>query len=167
VTGCGVAGHHGPVDVDSFVSDGFVSVRQAVDTGTAAACREPIWQSMARRGLRRSDPATWPPLVRIDDLDAEPFAAAGLSPALVAAYDKLIGPSRWTSPVGVGRALMVRFPSQDRAGAGYHIEASYPRPGGQGLRANVRSRARGLLALFLLTDVGPTTRPRGWYAART
>jgi hypothetical protein len=97
------------VDVDSFVSDGFVSVRQAVDTGTAAACRELIWQSMARRGLRRSDPATWPPLVRIDDLDAEPFAAAGLSPALVAAYDELIGPGRWTSPVGVGRALMVRF----------------------------------------------------------
>jgi hypothetical protein len=62
--------------------------------------------------------------VRIDDLDAGPFTAAGLSPALVAAYDELIGPGRWTSPVGVGRALMVRFPSQDRAGAGYHIEAS-------------------------------------------
>jgi hypothetical protein len=159
VTGCGLAGHYGQVDVDSFVRDGFVAVRQAVDRGTAAACRELIWQSMARRGLRRPDPATWPPLVRIDDLDAGPFVAAGLSPALVAAYDELIGPGRWTSPVGVGRALMVRFPSQDRAGAGYHVEASYPGPGGQGLRANVRSRARGLLALFLLTDVGPDDAP--------
>jgi hypothetical protein len=159
VTGCGLAGHHGQVDVDSFVRDGFVAVRQAVDTGTAAACLELIWQSMARRGVRRSDPATWPPLVRIDDLDAAPFVAAGLSPALVAAYDELIGPGRWTSPVDVGRALMVRFPSQDRAGAGYHIEASYQGPGGQGWRANVRSRARGLLALFLLTDVGPDDAP--------
>ena len=159
MTGCGVAGHHGQVDVDSFVSDGFVAVRQAVDRGTAAACRELVWQSMARRGLRRSDPATWPPLVRIDDLDAGPFVVAGLSPALVAAYDELIGPGRWTSPVAVGRALMVRFPSQDHAGAGYHIEASYPGLGGQGWRANVSSRARGLLALFLLSDVGPDDAP--------
>jgi len=147
------------VDADSFVRDGFVAVRQAVDAGTAAACRELIWRSMEERGLRRADPATWPPLVRIDDLEGEPFTAAGLSPTLTAAYDELIGPGRWTSPVGVGRALMVRFPSQDRAGAGYHIEASYPGPGGQGLRANVRSRARGLLALFLLTDVGPDDAP--------
>lgn len=62
-------------------------------------------------------------------------------------------------PVNLGRALMVRFPSPDHAGAGYHIEASYPGPGGQGWRANVRSRARGLLALFLLTDVGPDDAP--------
>jgi hypothetical protein len=87
----------------------LAAVRQAVDAGPAAACREPIWQSMTRRGLRRQDPATWPPLVRIDDLG----------------------------------------------------------PAGQGGRVNVRSRARGLLALFLLTDVALTTRPRGWYAART
>jgi hypothetical protein len=142
------------VDVDSFVRDGFVAVRQAVDAGTTAACRELIWESMAQRGLRRQDPATWPPLVQIDDLDGGPFTAAGLSPALTAAYDELIGPDRWRSPVDVGRAVMVRFPSEERAGAGYHIEASYPGPDGQGWRVNVRSRARGLLALFLLTDVG-------------
>ena len=46
--------------------------------------------------------------------------------ALAAAYDELIGSGRWRSPVDVGGAVMVRFPSQDRAGAGYHIEASYP-----------------------------------------
>jgi hypothetical protein len=147
------------VDVDSFLRDGFVAVRQAVDAGTASACRELIWQSMARRGVQRADPATWPPLARIDDLDAAPFTAAGLSPPLTTAYDELIGPGRWRSPVGVGRALMVRFPSEDRAGAGYHIEASYLSPDGQGWRANVRSRARGLLALFLLTDVGPDDAP--------
>jgi hypothetical protein len=98
------------VDVDSFVRDGFVAVRRAVDASTAAACRELAWQSMARRGLRWSEPATWPPLVRIDDLDAGPFTAAGLSPALTAAYDELIGPGRWRAPVDVGRAL-----SEDRA----------------------------------------------------
>jgi hypothetical protein len=34
------------------------------------ACRELIWQSLAQRGLFRQDPATWPALARIDDLDA-------------------------------------------------------------------------------------------------
>jgi ectoine hydroxylase-related dioxygenase (phytanoyl-CoA dioxygenase family) len=53
---------------------------------------------------------------------------------------------------------MVRFPSEDRAGAGYHVEASYQGPDGRGW-VNVRSRARGLLALFLLTDVGPDDAP--------
>ena len=147
------------MDVDSFVRDGFVAVRHAVDAGTAGACRDLIWQSMAQRGVRRQDPATWPSLARIDDLDAGPFAAAGLSPALTAAYDKLIGSGRWKSPVDVGRAVMVRFPSEDRAGAGYHIEGSYPGPAGQRWWVNVHSRARGLLALFLLTDVGPDDAP--------
>jgi hypothetical protein len=136
-----------------------VAVRHAVDAETTAACRELIWQSLAPRGLSRQDPATWPPLAQIDDLAAEPFTAAGLSPALTAAYDTLIGPGRWTSPLDVGRAVMVRFPSDDRAGAGYHIEGSYPGPAGQRWWVNVRSRARGLLALFLLTDVGPDDAP--------
>lgn len=147
------------MDVDSFVRDGFVVVRRAVDAGTAAACQELIWQSMGRRGLRQDAPSAWPPLVRIDDLDASPFTAAGLSPALTAAYDELIGPGRWRPPVGVGRAVMVRFPSEDRAGAGYHIEGSYLGPDGQRWWVNVRSRARGLLALILLTDVGPDDAP--------
>ncbi len=97
--------------------------------------------------------------MRIDDLSGEPFAAAGLAPSLTAAYDELIGPGRWTPPVAIGDALVVRFPSEDRANAGYHIEGSYPGPGGQSWWANVRSRARGLLALFLLTDVGPDDAP--------
>jgi hypothetical protein len=122
-------------------------------------CRELIWQSLAQRGQFRQDPATWPALARIDDLDAEAFTEAGLSPALTGAYDTLIGPGRWKSPVDVGRAVMVRFPSEDRAGAGYHIEGSYPGPAGQRWWVNVHSRARGLLALFLLTDVGPDDAP--------
>jgi hypothetical protein len=52
---------------------------------------------MAQRGLFRQDPATWPALARIDDLDAQPFTEAGLSPVLKAAYDRLIGPGRWKS----------------------------------------------------------------------
>jgi hypothetical protein len=149
----------GCVDVDSFIRDGFVVVRGAVDAGTAAACQELIWASLAGRGIRRDDPAAWPSRAAVTGLGAGPFAAAGLAPALTAAYDELVGAGRWSAPVRVGDAVMVRFPGQDRAGAGYHIEGSYLGPEGQQWWVNVRSRARGLLALFLFTDVGPGDAP--------
>jgi hypothetical protein len=61
--------------------------------------------------------------------------------------------------------VVVRFPSEDRANAGYHIEGSYDGPGGYW--ANVHSKARGLLALFMFSDVGPAMPRPGWCAART
>ena len=80
-----ICGPEGPtlgiVDVDRFIRDGYVVIRGAVDAETVRGCQELIWESMARRGLRRDDPAAWPPLVEIDDLGAGPFAAAGASPA--------------------------------------------------------------------------------------
>jgi hypothetical protein len=39
------------VDTGAFERDGFVALRGAVDTATAAACRELIWGSLARRGV--------------------------------------------------------------------------------------------------------------------
>jgi hypothetical protein len=68
------------------------------------------------------DPATWPPLAELDSLAGESFTAAGTSPALAGACDELIGPGRWASPVSPGGAVVVRFPSEDRVNAGYHIE---------------------------------------------
>ena len=123
----------------------------------AAECRAVIWDSMSGQGVREDDPATWPPLVELDGLAGESFTAAGASPALAGACDELIGPGRWTSPVNPGGALVVRLPSEDRANAGYHIESSYDGPGGYWV--NIRSRARGLLALFLFSDVGPDDAP--------
>jgi hypothetical protein len=46
MTGPARRGDHGRVDVDSFVRDGFVVVRQAVDEDTVAACQELIWAAM-------------------------------------------------------------------------------------------------------------------------
>ena len=158
------------MDADAFIRDGYVRIRGAIDADTAAACRQLIWQSMSQRGIRPDDPATWPPLARIDHLDDEPFRAAATAPALTAAYDELIGPGRWTPRVDAGRAVMVRFPGEDRANAGYHIEGSYAAPDGSGaMWVNVRSRARGLVALILFSDVGrhdaPTRLLRGSHLA--
>jgi hypothetical protein len=144
--------------VEQFVRDGYVVVRGAVDAETAAACRDMIWASLATEGVTR-DPTTWTrPVVRVNCPDGEPFVAAGTSPALWAAYVELIGPGRWTRRRGVGGDIPVRFPSEEYPGdVGWHIEGSYPI--GSGYWANVRSRARGLLALFLFSDVGLDDAP--------
>ena len=141
-----------------------MAIRGAVDAGTVAGCRELIWAAMERRGVRRDDPGSWPPLVEgMDDLAGEPFAAAYLAPALAAAYDELIGPGRWersVRPADLGETVVVRFPAEDeRANAGYHIEGSYAAPDGSGAGwVNIRSRARGLLALFLSHRCWPARR---------
>jgi hypothetical protein len=147
------------VDVDTFVRDGFVAVRGAFDEATAAACMQLIWAVLARVGISAEDRSTWsPPLVRIGCPDGEPFARAAASPALSAAYDELIGASRWTRPAGVGGTVPVRFPSEDYPGeAGYHIEGNWW--GGEEYWTNVRSKGRGLLALFLFSDVDPDDAP--------
>jgi hypothetical protein len=145
------------VDMDAFLRDGYVVIRGAFDADIAGACRARIWDSMAGQGIREDDPATWPPLAEPGGLAGEPFAAAGSSRVLAGACDELIGPGRWTSPVACGGAVVVRFPSEDRANAGYHIEGSYDGPGGYWV--NVRSKARGLLALFLFSDVGRDDAP--------
>jgi len=55
-----------------------------------------IWGALHGRGVREDDPAAWPPFAHIDRLGGGgPFAAAGMSAALVGAYDELIGPGRW------------------------------------------------------------------------
>ena len=147
------------MDVEGFVRDGFVVVRGAVDPDTVAGGRELVWAAMERRGIRRDDPGGWPAVAEgFADLAGEPFVAAHMAPALTAAYDELIGPGRWNRSVDIGEAVVVRFPSEDRGNAGYHIEGSYAGPDGANW-VNIRSRARGLLALFLLTDVGPDDAP--------
>jgi hypothetical protein len=128
---------------------------------------------MELRGVCRDDPGSWPPLVEgMDDLAGEPFVAAYMAPTLTAAYDELIGPGRWersVRSVDIGEAVVVRFPAEDeRANAGYHIEGSYAPPdGGPGAGwVNIRSRARGLLALFLFTDAGRHDAPTATWPHR-
>jgi hypothetical protein len=148
------------VDVDAFVRDGYVAIRCAFGADTAAACREVIWAELAERGVDRDDPAGWPTRVQLPCPEGGPFVAAGTSPAVTAACDELIGRGRWMPRAGVGGAVQVRFPAEyDHDGAGYHIEGSYAGRQPGRYRVNVRSRARGLLALYLFTDVGPSDAP--------
>ena len=58
----------------------------------------------------------------------------------------------------MGGTIPVRFPSlTDPGDAGWHIEASYQQDGRQ--QVNVNSRARGLLVLYLFSDVDEASAP--------
>jgi len=112
------------VDTNAFMRDGYAVVRGAFGEDTARACREMIWDVLAERGIDPDDRATWaPPLIRINCPDGEPFAAAGTSPRLRAAYDELIGAGRWVPRAGVGGTVPVRFPSEDYPGEVGYQEA--------------------------------------------
>ncbi len=162
-----------------------MAIRGAVDAGTVAGCRELIWAAMERRGVRRDDPGSWPPLVEgMDDLAGEPFgedtARSSLAPcAGCFPADRRLSTKRAdrAGPVGALRAAGGSGRSKRRSHCGavpkavpgraianatgrYHIEGSYAAPDGSGGGwVNIRSRARGLLALFLLTDVGRHDAP--------
>lgn len=134
-------------------------MRGAVAPDVVRACVDGIEDELRAHAVDARDRATWTaPVVRFPCPEGPAFAAAGTSGALAHVYDSLLGPGRWIPRDGVGGTVPVRFPStRDPGDAGWHIDGSYD-VGGQWW-VNVRSRGRGLLALFLFTDVGEADAP--------
>jgi hypothetical protein len=146
--------------VEDFMRDGFVTLRSAVPDDLVARCYSEITSELARRGVDLSDSSTWSrPVVRFTCPESPSFAEAGTRPVLWTLYDELLGPGTWWQRQGVGGTIAVRFPSlADPGDAGWHVDGSYEGPDG-GLRLNVASKARGLLCLFLFSDVSVDDAP--------
>jgi hypothetical protein len=145
--------------IDDFCADGFLVVRGAVAPDTVRACVDVIEHELRARAVDPRDPKTWTqPVVRLPCPEGPVFATAATSPALRETYDALLGPGCWIQREGVGGTVPVRFPSKkDPGDAGWHIDGSYDVDGQWWV--NVHSRGRGLLALFLFTDVGDADAP--------
>lgn len=144
---------------DSFIADGFVRLDGAFPAALAAEARAILWRDM---GLDPDDPAGWTrPVVRLGHYSDAPFRAAANTPALHAAFDRLVGPGRWLPPGAIG-TFPVRFPSpHDPGDTGWHVDMSFgtDTPDFMEWRVNVASRGRALLMLFLFSDVGPDDAP--------
>jgi hypothetical protein len=147
--------------IDQFITEGFVRLDNAFPRELADAGRAILW---ADTGCDPADPATWTrPVIRLDQYDQQPFRDAANTPLLHAAFDQLVGPGRWLPRATLG-TFPVRFPSPDDPGdAGWHIDVSFgwqENPGDfLSWRANVTSRDRALLMLFLFSDIGPDDAP--------
>jgi Phytanoyl-CoA dioxygenase (PhyH) len=145
--------------IAAFERDGYLVLRDVVPPAVLADCRRE-WTALLRaEGVDPDDRSTWTrPVVRVWCPETAPFAAAGTQPALWETYDQLLGPGTWCKRQGVGGSIPVRFPSDNDPGdAGWHIDGSYA--SGDTYWVNVASRERGLLALFLLTDVDHDDAP--------
>lgn len=146
-------------EVERFIESGFLKIELAFSAELAREGREALWAAI---GLSPDDPAGWTrPVIRIGFMSQPPFAAAANTPALHAAYDALVGAGRWRMPAGLG-TFPIRFPSDEDPGdAGWHVDVSFgtEHPDFMQWRANVVSRDRALLMLFLFSDVGEEDAP--------
>jgi Phytanoyl-CoA dioxygenase (PhyH) len=150
----------GPVDDDlvaRFLTDGFVRIEGAFPPRVAADCARLLWRET---GYDPDDASTWKePVVRLDGMAQGPFAAAANSPALHEAFDLLVGEGRWEPRYALG-TFPLRFPHPvEPDDAGWHIEGSYLPEGEQWYFANLRSRDRALLMLFLFSEVTEADAP--------
>lgn len=148
-----------PAQIDQFITDGFVRIEQAFPRELADAARAILWKAT---GCSEDDPATWTqPVIRLGMFTQPPFIDAANTPRLHAAFDQLVGPGRWQPPAAMG-TFPVRFPSAaDPGDTGWHIDVSFgtEAPDFMSWRANIRSRGRALLMLFLFSDVGERDAP--------
>ncbi len=149
----------GKREIDQFLERGFVSIEGAFPRALADRCRAQLWRDT---GCDPDDRSTWTkPVIRLGMYGQPEFREAANTEPLGQAYDQLVGPGRWQPPGALG-TFPVRFPSpEDPGDAGWHIDASFgtDTPDFLEWRANVRSKGRALLMLFLFSDVGPDDAP--------
>ena len=146
---------------EQFLREGFVRLDGAFSQKIAAEARAILWRDT---GCSPDDRSTWVhPVVRLGDYAQEPFREAANARVLHDAFDELVGRNRWLPRTTLG-TFPIRFPHPDDAGdTGWHVDASFPpESGGASFfewRINVNSRGRGLLMLFLFSDVGEKDAP--------
>lgn len=148
-----------PAQIEHFITGGFVRIDDAFPRAWADAAREILWKAT---GCSPDDPGTWiQPVIRLGMFTQPAFVDAANTPRLHAAYDQLAGPGRWRRPGAMG-TFPVRFPSPlDPGDAGWHIDVSFGSDPADYLswRANIHSKGRALLMLFLFSDVGEDDAP--------
>ncbi|HSX56770.1 MAG TPA: phytanoyl-CoA dioxygenase family protein [Sphingomonas sp.] len=148
-----------PAQIDAFIADGFVRIDNAFPRTLAEEAAAILWRDA---GCDPDDPASWRgPVVRLGHYAQPVFREAANTPLLRAAFDQLVGAGRWLPPGALG-TFVLRFPAaQPPNDDGWHIDVSFgtESPDFLDWRANVVSRGRALLMLFLFSDVGEADAP--------
>lgn len=149
----------GDAHLTQFVRDGYVRIDDAFPASVADECRAILWRNT---GCDPNDRSTWTrPVIRLGFYTQPPFRAAANTVVLHHAYDQLVGSGHWLPPGGLG-TFPIRFPSpEDPGDAGWHVDVSFglENPDFMAWRANIVSKGRALLMLFLLSDVGENDAP--------
>lgn len=146
-------------DIARFIRDGYVKIDRAFSRDLAEAARAILWRDT---GCDPNDASTWTkPVIRLAYYSDAPFSQAANTRVLYTAFDQLVGRGRWRPLSNLG-TFPIRFPStEDPGDAGWHIDMSFGGDANDFMswRANVVSKGRALLALFLFSDVGENDAP--------
>ncbi|NOK13223.1 phytanoyl-CoA dioxygenase family protein [Corallococcus exercitus] len=144
---------------EQFMRDGFIRIDHAFPREVADEARALLWKDT---GCDPDKPSTWTrPVIRLGMYTQKPFVDAANTPVLHEAFDALVGAGRWLPCRAMG-TFPVRFPSpHDPGDAGWHIDVGFDfdKPDFMDWRANVASKGRALLMLFLFSDVGEDDAP--------
>lgn len=145
--------------IQNFVENGFLKVENAFPKEVASTCRKILWDKLQ---LNPKDPDSWKqPVIRIGELDSEPFKKAANTPVLIDAFRQLAH-DNWIPRNTLG-SFPIRFPSkQDPEDTGWHVDASFPGDDPNDFfkwKINIYSRGRALLMLFLFSDVSEQDAP--------
>lgn len=146
--------------LETFIHTGCVRINNAFSSTLAAEARQILWRDT---GCDPNDPQTWTkPIVRLGMYTQEPFVQAANTVVLHQAFDQLVGKGKWIPCKSMG-SFPIRFPSPaDPGDGGWHVDAGFPGADPNNYfdwRINVRSKGRGLLMLFLFSDVGQLDAP--------
>ncbi|MGK9117735.1 phytanoyl-CoA dioxygenase [Olivibacter jilunii] len=146
--------------IQSFITNGFVRIDNVFSTDLAREARSILWKDIP---ADPNDRSTWTqPVVWLGMYTQEPFIKAANTAILHQAFDQLVGKGKWLPCMSMG-AFPIRFPSEvDSGDTGWHVDASFPGDDPHDFfsaRVNVYSKGRGLLMLFLFSDVSERDAP--------
>ena len=146
--------------IDGFINNGFIKIENAFPATVAAQCVDLLWKATH---CHPDDQTTWTqPVIRIGEMTDAPFIEAANSEFLHYAFDQLVGEDNWIPKTSIG-SFPIRFPSQEKANdTGWHVDASFTDENASNYlewRINVQSKARGLLMLFLFSEVSEHDAP--------
>lgn len=143
-------------EIQGFIQNGYVRLRQAFSRELAEQCRQLLWEQTE---LSPTNPSGWAqPVIRLGSQTAEPFRQAANTDRLYAAFDQLVGPGRWIAHPHLAGTVVIRFPVDiDPGDDGWHIDTSFEHEGSW--YANIYSKGRALLMLFLFSEVGQNDAP--------
>jgi hypothetical protein len=148
--------------IETFIENGFLKIEDAFSAGCAKECVNILWKDL---GCQPADPSSWTKqVVWLGYYSQPPFIQAANTPKLHKAFNQLAGLGNWKTPETLG-TFPVRFPgTADTGDIGWHIDVSFANDSTEPnnfltWRANINSKGRALLMLFLFSDIGPDDAP--------
>lgn len=137
-------------EIEQFVTEGYVCLRDAFPREVAARGREFLWQHI---GLDPEDPSGWTQKVvpLRETFEHGPFAEV-VTPRVNAAFDDLMGEGRWNPNPKMGW-WPITFPGFAKGPwqppqEGWHVDGNF-------FHHHLTSKEQGLLPVFIFSDIEP------------